>query len=72
MKDLSRLLGLVTEQEKKYRYRLSPHGNFYQRHVIVQRFLQSQITAEDGQKEALFLNVAQSFELNKPTACNIV
>lgn len=28
-KDLIRLLDLVTEQEKKYEERLSPHSNFY-------------------------------------------
>lgn len=32
LKDLSRLLKLVTEQEKKYKCRLSPQSNFYRRH----------------------------------------
>ena len=38
LKDLTRLLELVTEQENKYEGRLSPHSNFYQRHVIIQKF----------------------------------
>ena len=39
LKDITRLLTLVTEQEKKYRDRLSPHSNFYRRHLMVQQFL---------------------------------
>ena len=35
-KDLNRLLELVTEQDKKYGGRLSPHSNFYRRHLMVQ------------------------------------
>lgn len=35
LKNLTRLLELVIEQEKKYEDRLSPHSNFYQRHLIV-------------------------------------
>lgn len=70
--DLNRLLRLVTEQEKKYGCRLSVHGNFYQRHIIVQQFIQSQITTGERQREELSLNVARSFGLNKPTARNIV
>ena len=40
LKDLTRLLEkikfiLVTEQEKKYKGRLSPHSNFYRRHLMV-------------------------------------
>ena len=29
LEDLTRLLNLITEQEKKYQYKLSPHSNFY-------------------------------------------
>ena len=36
LKDMIRLFTLVTEQEKKYENRLSPHSNFYCRHLIVQ------------------------------------
>lgn len=39
LEDLTRLLKLVTEQEKKYKEKLSPHGNFYRRHVMVLQFL---------------------------------
>ena len=35
LKELTRLMELVTEQEKKYRERLSPHSNFFQRHLMV-------------------------------------
>ncbi len=43
LKDLTRLLTLVTEQEKKYEDRLSPHNNFYCCRLIVQQFLQIQL-----------------------------
>ena len=39
LKDLSRLLNLVTEQRKKYKYRLSPNSNFYCRYLMVQQSL---------------------------------
>lgn len=42
LESLTRLLGLVTEQEKKYRYRLGLQSNFYQRHLMVKHFLASQ------------------------------
>ncbi len=45
LKDLNNLLKLVTEQEKKYKTRLSPHSNFYRRHIMVQQFLQSQLSS---------------------------
>ena len=35
LKELTRLMELVTEQEKKYEERLSPHSNFYRRHLMV-------------------------------------
>lgn len=34
LKDLSQLIELVTEQEKKYGDRLFPHSNYYQRHIM--------------------------------------
>lgn len=43
LKDIARLLELVTVQEEKYEEKLSPHGNFYRRHMMVQQFLQIQI-----------------------------
>ena len=39
LKDLTRLLDLVTEQEKKYEDRMSPHINLYRQHLMVQQFL---------------------------------
>ena len=41
LKDLNKLLKLITKQDKKYGTRLSPHSNFYCRHIMVQQFLQS-------------------------------
>ncbi len=73
LKDLNRLLKLVTEQEKKYKARLSPHSNFYRRHLMVQQFLQSQLNSQSSPKRRdLSLNVARSFGKSRPTACNIV
>ena len=43
LKDITRLVELVTEQENKYKERFSPHSNFYRRHVMVQQFLQIQL-----------------------------
>ena len=40
LKEITRLLELVTEQEKKYEERLSPHGNFYRQHLMLQQFFQ--------------------------------
>ena len=62
LKDLSRLLKLVSEQEKKYRYRLSPHSNFFYRHLMVQQFLQLQLkTQPSPTRRALSIQVAQAF-----------
>lgn len=35
LKNLTRLLNLVIEQEKKYQYKLSLYSNFYYRYLIV-------------------------------------
>ena len=35
LKDMTRLLEFVTVQEEKYEERLSPHSNFYCRHIMV-------------------------------------
>lgn len=73
LKDLNKLLKLVTEQEKKYKAGLSPHSNFYRRHLMVQQFLQSQLSSQSSPKRRdLSLNVAQSFGKIRPTARNIV
>ena len=40
LKNLERLMDLVTEQEKKYSSRLSPQSNYYQRHLMVNIFYQ--------------------------------
>ena len=56
LKDLTRLLELVIEQEKKYKGRLSPHSNFYRRHLMVQQFLQTQLKSQPSQIRRLILN----------------
>lgn len=62
LKDLSRLIELVTEQKKKYRDRLSPNSNYYQRHVMVQQFLQTQIKSQSSQtRRGLSLSIARGF-----------
>lgn len=43
LKEMTRLVELVTEQGMKYKERLSPHNNFYRRHIMVQQFLQIQL-----------------------------
>ena len=44
LKDITRLLDLVTVQEEKYEERLSSHSNFFRRHMMmVQQFLQIQL-----------------------------
>ena len=73
LKDLNKLLKLVTEQDKKYHTRLSPPSNYYRRHIMVQQFLQSQLTSQPSQRcRNLSLNVARGFGRGNPTARNIV
>ena len=73
LKDLNKLLKLVTKQEKKYKARLSPHSTFHCRHIMVQQFLQSQLSSQSSPKRRdVSLNVAQSFGRSRPTARNIV
>ncbi len=73
LKDLNKLLKLVTEQEKKYKTRFSPHSNFYRRHIMVQQFLQSQLSSQCSPKlQDVSLNVTRSFGKSQSTSCNIV
>ena len=73
LEDLNRLLKLVTEQEKQYGDRLSPHSNFYRRHLMVQQFLHTQLqTQSSSTRRAMALTVAQSFGRGMFTARNIV
>lgn len=73
LKDLNKLLKLVTEQDKKYGTKLSPHSNFYRQHIMVQQFLQSQLTSQPNQRrKTLSLNIARAFGRGRPTAHNIV
>ena len=73
LKDLSRLIELVTEQEKKYGDRLSPHSNYYRRHVMVQQFLQTQLKSEPSQTwQDSSLTIACGFGRRYQTGRNIV
>ena len=59
LKDITRLLTLVTKQEKKYGDRLSPCSNFYRRYLMVQQFFQTQLTSQPSQtKRDLSLSVS--------------
>lgn len=71
--NLEKLLSLVTEQDKKYGYRISPRSNFFQRHVMVQQFLSIQTRKIPGQtRRQLARSVAASFNQGHTTARNIV
>ena len=63
LNDLSKLLESVKAQEKKYGGNmLSPYSNYYRWHLMVQQFLQAQLTIRPSQTRHDFSrNVAQSF-----------
>lgn len=62
LKEITRLLELLTEQEKKYEDRFSPHSNFYCQNVIVQQFIQIQLKTEPSPtKKKISLNIACLF-----------
>lgn len=72
-KDLTRLLNLVTEQEKKYGERLLPYSNFHRRHLMVQHFLNTQETTRPSQpRKVTSLSTARCFKRGHGTARNIV
>ena len=63
----------MTEQENKYKERLSPYSNFYRQHVMVQQFLQIKLRTQPSQtRRDLALSIARSFGRNHATARNIV
>lgn len=74
LKDLDRLLEFVTEQEKKYGERLSPHSNYHCRHRMVQNFLWYQVKIYPSSVKRLdsSLHVAWGFKRDSTTARNIV
>ena len=64
---------LVTKQKKKYRERLSPHSNFFQRHLMVQQFFHTQLKNQSSQsRRDLALTVLRGFGRDFHTAYNIV
>lgn len=71
-KDLTKLLELVTEQEKKYGGRLSQYSNFYRRHLMVQHFLNIQEVTQPSQpRKVTSLNTARCFKESHGTAKSI-
>ena len=73
LKDLSRLLKLVTEQEKKYKYRLSLNSNFYYCHLIVQQFLHLQLNIYlSPTRFTCSIQATQAFSLRESIARSIV
>ena len=73
LQEITRLLELVTEQERKYEDRPSTHSNFYRQHVMVQQFLQIQLkTRPSPTRRQLALNIARSFGKGHATGQNIV
>lgn len=73
LKELTRLMELVTEQEKKYRERLSPHSNFFQYHFMVQQFLHTQLKKQSSQsRRDLALTISRGFGRGFHTAHSIV
>ena len=73
LKNLERPMDLVTKQEKKYGYRLSPQSNFYQQYLMVKHFVSSQKKKLQGQtRRGLALFVASTFNKGQTTARNIV
>ena len=73
LKDITRLLEFVTVQKEKYKERLSPHSNFYRRHMMVQHFLQIQLKTKPGPTRLdLSMSIARSFGKGQGMARNIV
>ena len=67
------ITNLVAEQEKKYKNKLSPHSNYYQRHVMVQQFFQTQLKTQPSQtRRDLSMTIARGFGRGQTTARNIV
>ena len=70
---LEKLLSLVTKQDKKYGYRLSPQSNFFQRHFMVKQFLSIQTRKLLSQtRRQLVIYVAASFSQGQTSAQNII
>lgn len=71
--EITRLLELVTEQEKKYEDRLSLHSNFYCQHIIVQQLFQIQLkTKPSPTPKKPLLNITRFFGRRHGTRQNIV
>lgn len=62
---MTRLLDLVTKQEKKYGYRLGLKSNFYQRHLMVKHFLAIQKRKPTENRRDLAEIVTSTFDRGK-------
>lgn len=73
LKDLNKLLKLVTEQEKKYETRFLSYSNFYCHYIIIQQLFQSYFNSQSNKKwQYTFCNIASLFEKKGSTIYNIV
>ena len=72
MISLTRLLDLVTEQERKYGYRLGLKSNFYQCHLMVKHFLAIQKRMPEEKRRDLAELVASTFDRGKTTGRIII
>jgi hypothetical protein len=73
LRDLERLLDLVTEQEKKYGYKLTSRKGFLQRHLMVKHFLALQTRNHSGKtRKELSATVAASFNRGLTVARSII
>lgn len=73
LKDLNKVLKLVIKQEKKYKIKVSTYSNFYCHHIIVQQFLQFQLSSQPNKRQQnISCRVAQLFGKKRPIARNIV
>lgn len=70
--DLTRLLDLVTEQEKKYGYGLGLKSNFNQRHLMVKHFLAIQKRKPAENRRDLAEIVASTFDRGKTSGRLII
>lgn len=62
LKELTRRIKLVIEQEKKYTQKLSLYNNFYYCHLIIQQFLQIQLKILLSQsRKNFFLTILYAF-----------
>lgn len=73
LKELTKLMELVTEQEKKYGDRLSLYSHFHCRPLLIQQFFQTQLKNQPSQfRRDLSLTVLHAFGRDHHIARSIV